>query len=212
LWNLAFIFWAIDLILHADPWGGFMLKGFVRSNNLGIVSILAALIISIPVVLFAETDITSKIQLTKSVLGYDRTTKTSYLDVSIKNISQDVLITPIKVVINNITPTGVTLANSDGITSDLNQYFAYTISSNNLLPGGTIPSKRIKFNNPSQLRFTYSISVRGTVPELSGVVGTAGGTVQITDPGSALFKTKIEIPAGAQRWPRMFGQEMAFYK
>lgn len=59
---------------------------------------------------YAETDVTNKVQLVKSRLMYDRLTKTNYLDVSLKNISQDVLLTPIKVVIDSISNPTVTVA------------------------------------------------------------------------------------------------------
>jgi hypothetical protein len=39
------------------------MKGFVRGSVLGVISIVVALIVSIPVVSHAETDITAKVKL-----------------------------------------------------------------------------------------------------------------------------------------------------
>jgi hypothetical protein len=111
-----------------------MMKGFVRGSVLGLISILVALIISIPIVSFAETDVTAKVQLNKSVLGYDRATGRSYLDVSITNISKGVLLSPIKVVINNISPTTVTMSNADGLLVNGSPYFVYTFNPQFLSP------------------------------------------------------------------------------
>src|SRR4030042_1734736 len=64
---------------------------------------------------FAEENVTGDIQLIKSRLQYDRRTKTSYLDVALKNISPTVVLeSPIRVVIESITPSIITVANPDG--------------------------------------------------------------------------------------------------
>ena len=68
-----------------------------------ISGIIYFMIIQIPVgfsaISLAETDVTDKVELIKSGMRYDRRTGTTSLEVSLKNISEDVLLTPITVVI-----------------------------------------------------------------------------------------------------------------
>lgn len=80
---------------------------WIQTNKKYLVaSLLILLVVSLfASVTFAEEDVTSKVQLTKSRLMYNRATKVSYLDVSLKNISENVLIAPVKVVIDSISPS-----------------------------------------------------------------------------------------------------------
>jgi hypothetical protein len=129
----------------------------------------------------AEEDVTGNIQFINSRLYYDRGTKQSYLDVQIKNISPAVIFNaPIKVVIESIVPITITVANPDG-TYGGNPYFNYNVT---LSPGQTSASKRWKFSNPGQLRFTYSVRVwANTQPVNTPPVANAGPdqTVYVTE-------------------------------
>ncbi|MFH0728142.1 MAG: hypothetical protein V2B19_17600 [Pseudomonadota bacterium] len=94
---------------------------------------------------FAETDVTAKVELIKSRLMFDLGTNTSYLNVSVKNISQDVLLTPIKVVISSISDANVTVANADGVTADGKPYFSYAVEPSSLSPGQAAGTKNGAF-------------------------------------------------------------------
>jgi hypothetical protein len=174
-----------------------MMKGFVRGSVLGLISILVALIISIPIVSFAETDVTAKVQLNKSVLGYDRATGRSYLDVSITNISKGVLLSPIKVVINNISPTTVTMSNADGLLVNGSPYFVYTFNPQFLSPGNKTSTKRWYFSNPKQLRFTYTSIAVAQLPAAQAIVGNGETIVTVSDPSNDAFGTSVDIPPNA---------------
>jgi hypothetical protein len=100
---------------------------------------------------YAETDVTAKVQVVQSRLMFDLATNTSYLDVSVKNISQEVLLTPIKVVIDSITPAGVTVANANGVTEAGKPFFAFNIEK---VPDGQLdPGESI--NAISTLNFNF---------------------------------------------------------
>ena len=123
--------------------------------------LVAALVCSMVIAgaALAETDVTAKVQLVKGVLGYDRLNKQSYLDVSVKNTSTDVLLTPIKIVFTGVTPTTVTVANADGKTTDGKSYFTLTTASGQILPGITTAAKKLSFANPASAKFTYVTKV-----------------------------------------------------
>jgi hypothetical protein len=130
---------------------------------------------------YAETDVTAKVQMVQSRLMFDIATSTSYLEVSVKNISQDVLLTPIKVVISGISDASVTVANANGVTADGKPYFEYTTQTGRLLAGGTIASKRVSFKNVKRVRFTYTTTVYATTP--------GPGTNKIPDTGQTTSYT-----------------------
>ena len=135
------------------------MRGFWKSM---LVGIMLAVLFGMPGLVkcsYAETDVTDKVELVKSRMMFNRSTSQNYLDVSVKNISEDVLLTPIKVVIDSISGTDVTVANADGMTNDGKPYFEYTSTTGQLLAGEATDIKRISFNNPNRLRFAYSLTV-----------------------------------------------------
>lgn len=145
----------------------------------------------------AETDVTDKIELIQSGMIYDRRAGTTSFDVTLKNISQDVLLTPIKVVIESISDPSVTVANADGVTEEGKAYFEYTNEIGGILTGETSSPKKWLFNNPNRARFTYDFRIQGIVPEVAGVIGSDGGTIEITDNSSQLFGTTIHVPSNS---------------
>ncbi len=142
---------------------------------------------------FAETDVTTKVQVVKGTLAYDRAKLQSYLDVSLKNISQDVLLTPIKVVINSISTTAVTVANADGVTPEGKPYFSYAMDNGMLIAGMSTASKRWIFSNPKAVKFSYTTNVLGIIPEAAATIGSVGGVVEVSNPSSPIFGVSAEF-------------------
>ena len=77
--------------------------------------------------------IKNKVEIIKGRKMNDRQTKVDYFDTSIKNISNNIILFPIKVIICNITIPTITVTNADGFTDDGNPYFLYFNNNNNLL-------------------------------------------------------------------------------
>lgn len=107
----------------------------------------------------AETDVTSMVLLAQDRLAYDRLSKQSYLNISVKNTSQNTIVTPIKVVVDSVTPLSVTVANADGATIDGKPYFWYSMSTGNVLPGSQTAAKSWKFLNQTAVKFSYATHV-----------------------------------------------------
>ncbi len=122
---------------------------------------------------FAETDATDMVQVDKGRMLFNRRTSESYLDVSLTNISTDVLLTPIKIVVNGISNSNVVIANADGYTTEGNPYFFYEKPNRNLMPGESIPAKQIRFSNPNRQRFSFTYDVMSS--------GFVKGFVEIKD-------------------------------
>ncbi len=165
--------------------------------SLGLTGVLIAFfVLALVVPSYAETDVTSQVQLVKSTLNYDRLTKTSYFDVSVKNTGTGALLAPIKVVVNALTPVSVTVKNADGVISDGKPYYLYSPSSGFLAAGEVSGSKRWNFSNPTAAKFNYTTTAYGTVSEAAALIGSNGGSIPVTDSSSALTGFKIEVPAG----------------
>ncbi|OKY74225.1 MAG: hypothetical protein BM485_14460 [Desulfobulbaceae bacterium DB1] len=150
---------------------------------------------------WAETDVTAMVRLNKGLLMYDRLTKQSYLDVSVTNISTEVLLTPVKVVIDSISTTTVTVANADGVTDDGKPFLLFTTATGQLLSGATIAAKRLSFSNPVAARFTYTTKVLAELPDAAEDVGVSGGSVTTIDPANPAMGITVEFPAGALTAP-----------
>lgn len=143
-----------------------------KTRRIFIKCAINGILICLLIILFtnfsrAETDVTEEIELVKSRLMYDRLNKISYLDVGLKNIGQGVLLTPIKVVIDNISPSAVTVANADGTTENGIPYFRYDyplLEKGQLDPEETSPVKRFRFNNPNIQRFSYTTKIMALLP------------------------------------------------
>lgn len=179
------------------------IRAFRRNSTIAMVLFLMV-VMGLPAALFAETNVTDKVQLIKSRMMFNRSTSQNYLDVSVKNISEDVLLTPIKVVINSISTADVTVANQDGVTEDGKPYFEYTSTSDTILPNSETVSKRWKFSNPQRRRFTYTCVLDGfvietTIKRKSVLINAeTGGSISISE-AESLYSHGFEIiiPPGA---------------
>jgi hypothetical protein len=97
-------------------------------------------------------------------VGYDRRTGQFSVDVTVKNTSVTVIASPVWFVIETISSPAVTLAGSDGTTVDGKPYMDLSgLLGNGQLDAGETISKRIYFNNPNRVQFTFKPSVRGII-------------------------------------------------
>ena len=96
--------------------------------------------------------------------SYDRRTAQFSVNATITNTSQVVIYNPVWLVIETISNPGVTLSNADGTTIDGKPYVDLSglLGNGQLDPGETI-SKRIYFNNPNRVQFTFEPSLRGMI-------------------------------------------------
>jgi hypothetical protein len=135
------------------------------STNWAIIVLLATSILFLSTSLsFAMTDVTDKVQLEETSWRKDHKTKTKYVDVSIKNTSQNVLWTPIiKVVIEDLSDSRITVANADGTTGDGKPFFEYA-APGRLGIGKSTDSKEWMFAFPkSKVKLGHKLSYTARV-------------------------------------------------
>ncbi len=121
----------------------------------------------------AETDVTDKVEVIQSRLRYDRRTATSSLEISLRNISEGVLLAPFKAVIENITDSRITVNNVDGLSVDGKPF--YIVKHSNLLDGQldvneSVDSFTIVFNNPKNLRFSVTLKILAFLPTAEATI------------------------------------------
>lgn len=163
----------------------------------GIYLMVFMVMCTISVTAQAETDVTNKIQLVKGTLSYDRLNKQSYLNVSVKNISNEVLIPPIRVFVEGISNANVWLSNADGATDEGKAFFEYKTGNGLLLPGETTLPSRWTFQNNLAAKFSYQTHVSGNIPDAVTSIGPEGGMMTVNNPSSLLNGLTVTVPPNA---------------
>jgi len=107
------------------------------------------------------------VQLQLGRVSFDRRTGQFSVAVTVTNTSTTVIDSPLWLVIESISSAGVTLAGSDGTTTDGKGYLDLTplLGDGHLGPGETV-QMRVFFNNPQRQQFTFETTVRGIITEL----------------------------------------------
>ena len=173
----------------------------MRLNHWSVIRLLGfmlfALMLFLPTLVFAEVDITDKVEIIKGRMTSDRRTGDALIDVSIKNISSELYFQPVKVVVDQISSPTVTVANADGFTDDGKPFFLYSGVGDVFEPNEISLPKRFILQNPNRVRFSYLVKVFGIVPDAAKFIGSNGGVIEVTDLDSPLLGLKVEIPSGA---------------
>jgi hypothetical protein len=104
------------------------------------------------------------VSISSGLVSYDRRTGQFSVNVTVKNTSATVVNSPVWLVIESISNPAVTLAGADGTTADGKPYLDLSglLVDGKLSPAETI-TKRLYFNNPTRVKFTFTPSVRGVI-------------------------------------------------
>jgi hypothetical protein len=131
-------------------------------------------------------DMSSQVTITKSGLVLNRATNTFNSLVTIKNSSSTVLNAPLVLVISNLTPTTVTLANPSGQDPSGNPFVNLNVPTGGLSPGQSISNVLLQFQNPARVAFSFTTQVEfrsgaSISPDGSSIVfKTPGGATVLT--------------------------------
>ncbi len=113
-------------------------------------------------VLIYAGDISDLVEISFSELRHLRATDQSSVTVTLSNISNQVISTPVRFAVKSISTLAVTLVNSDGMTQDGHPFYDITslLEEGELSPGETV-NTRVFFANPARERFTFTATVYG---------------------------------------------------
>lgn len=173
------------------------MKAFRVHNWFGVSLLLACLVAFGISAAFANTDVTSRVQINKGRMMFDRLARMHYFDASMTLIDDTAgsLHAPIRAVIENISPATVTIANPDGVTDDGFPYFDYSdqFGDGVLELQETSGNKLWRFDNPAIARFTYQVRVVQPVlsskPEIVITNPVSGGILGSSTPYIAIEYT-----------------------
>ncbi len=113
------------------------------------------------------TDVTDRVEENKSSMRYNRRTGVQTFDMTLTNISPSVIDVPLILVVENISPSVVTLLNADGTTASGKPYFDYSATvgpDEQLTPGETSGPRTWQVHNPSRVRWSFIIRVVSGCP------------------------------------------------
>jgi hypothetical protein len=121
-------------------------------------------------------DVTTMARLDKSGTRFDQITGQFYMMVTWTNIGMDMFSGPLQMVIQNVSPPSVTVANADGATLDGKPYYDYSnlVADGKLSPGEKSGEKRLIFEGPSRVRFTFDVSCRASIKGARSIAPFAG--------------------------------------
>jgi len=146
-------------------------------------------------------DVTSMVRVARFGIRYDRRTGEFSFNTNLTNTSDQSIFSPIRMVIDNIQPSSVSVINPDGTTEDGRPYFEFTIGDGELSPGEVSPVRRIVFSNPQRRRFRFDVIVFGG---LSGV----GVGKRVAQGGGLTMVVPVEFRLGQNR-PNPFNSSTA---
>ena len=111
-----------------------------------------------------QSDVTSISQINKFGMRFDRRTGQFSMMATWTNIGAETFSEPLQMVIEGINSGSVTVANADGTTPEGKPYYDYStlVGDGKLDPGETSEAKRLVFNNPTRVRFTFDVSFWAT--------------------------------------------------
>ncbi len=105
----------------------------------------------------------SQVKVKVSLFKFNRRSNTYDGQAEITNRSLIPINTPIRLVISNIQPSSVSLANPSGLQGDL-PYIDVKVLNGVLAPAAEADDIQLKFNNPQKVKFTFNTSVMGVIP------------------------------------------------
>jgi len=149
------------------------------------------------------TNVTTTSQLTTFGTRFDRRTGQFSMQATWKNIGLEQFSAPMQMVIENITPPAVTVANADGTTPEGKPYYDYSnlVGDGKLDPGETSSAKQLIFNNPSRVRFEFVVSCWAKVGG-----GAAPGIKTLGQPKRIHFVIPV-VSSLAQNFPNPFNPD-----
>jgi hypothetical protein len=124
-----------------------------------------------------------------------------------KNVGIDQFLQPLQIVIENITPSTVTVANEDGTTPDGKPYYDYSnfVGDGILEPAETSEEKQFIFNSPERVKFAFDLSCWAKLgglsasPKIKPLIGQAK-RIHIVIPAVSTLAQNFPNPFNPETW------------
>jgi hypothetical protein len=159
----------------------------------GVCVVLTA-VLGPPALSAQEIDLDSRVRVQFGGFRYDRAGRVFVTSGTLTDISSEVLLEPLSLVLTSVSPD-VTLANSSGQTGDGLPFVSVPRPDGFLCPGGRVKDLILKFNNPSG----YSQGTCGCSPDTLRDVSLAGPRGLALGRDGSLYVADSRGPALHQR-------------
>jgi pimeloyl-ACP methyl ester carboxylesterase len=139
-------------------------------------------------------DLSAEVRIAESGLVFNRNTNTFNSLVTITNaLTGHTLNTPLFLIVSNISPSSVTLANKLGDDPSGRPFVSISVPADGLTPGKNISNVLLEFSNPERVRFTFHLSL-ATVKFVAGppAVGTLGPVIASIPPAIAVVGKELQ--------------------
>lgn len=120
-----------------------------------------------------EVNLDDRVHVRFGGFRYDRAEEVFVTSGTLTNISSDVLLEPLSLVLTSVSP-GVILANSSGQTGDGLRFVGVPLQVGFLGPGERVQHLVLKFKSPSEKDIRFTTSVRGGVSVVESLLQTQG--------------------------------------
>ncbi len=131
-------------------------------------------------------DITGSVNVVRTRPLYDYAAGVSYFGITLANISGESFPAPVRLVIQSVTPSDVTVHNAGGLTDGSLPYYDFSLllGDEKLDPDETSSALRAEFHNPGRVRFNFTFLVLALQPENPPVLDSVENI--LTDEGEPL--------------------------
>ena len=149
-----------------------------RGWALASVWVVLAAILGPPSLSAQEVNLDSRVRVQFGGLRYNRAEQVFVTSGTLTNISSDVLLEPLSLVLTSVS-SGVTLANSSGQTDDGLPFVSVPLPVGFLGPGERVQHLVLKFKSPPGTGIHFTTSVRGGVSIAESLLQTQGELVGV---------------------------------
>jgi hypothetical protein len=171
-----------------------MARSEVRSAGCGWalagVCVVLTAFLGLSAVSAQEVNLDGRVRVQFGDVRYDRAEKVFVTSGTLTNVSSDVLLEPLSLVLTSLSP-GASLANASGQTGDGLPFVSVLLSDGFLGSGESVQALVLKFKDLSEADIRFTTSVRGGVSvvesllqtqgELVGVAVASDGTAYVSD-------------------------------
>lgn len=151
-----------------------------------------------------EIDLDGRVELRFGGLRYVKPDGLYVTTGTLRNVSAEVLIGPVMVVVLAVSPPGVSLVEADGVTTDGHAFVQVAVPPGGLAPGGSVSDIALAFHGPPGVGVRFTAGVRGALTavdvviaggqDMVGVAVGADGSVYATDAGAGTLHRRT--PSG----------------
>lgn len=126
----------------------------------------------------AEVDLDGRVELRFGGVRYLKAEGLYVTAGTLRNVSSEALVGPVIVVVLSVSPSGVSVARSDGVTTDGHPFVEVAVPPGGLAPGGLVSDIALAFHGPPSAGVRFTAGVRGAFTAVDVII--SGGQEMVS--------------------------------